>query len=65
MISFCVQVVTMERLNALHVVLEAFGNAKTLQNANATRCTHLISMDFDQSRQIASASVQVSTIRVF
>lgn len=40
-------------------MLEAFGNARTCLNLNATRCTNLISLDFDQSGQIASLSLQV------
>lgn len=60
--SFCFdfQVLTLEKLNALNTVLEAFGNARTCLNVNATRCTNLISLDFDQSGQIASLSLQVS-----
>ena len=53
------QVVTVEKLNAISMVLEAFGNARTVLNANATRFTQIFSLDYDQSGQIASASVQV------
>lgn len=49
----------MERLNALNTVIEAFGNARTCLNLNATRCTHLVNLDFDQAGQIASLSLQV------
>ncbi|XP_037808435.1 unconventional myosin-XVIIIa isoform X2 [Lucilia sericata] len=48
-----------EKVNSVNIILEAFGNAKTCLNANATRLTQLLSLDFDQSGQIASASLQV------
>ncbi|XP_004524014.1 unconventional myosin-XVIIIa isoform X1 [Ceratitis capitata] len=48
-----------EKVNSINIILEAFGNTKTCLNANATRFTQLLSLDFDQSGQIASASVQV------
>jgi len=49
-----------EKVNALCTILEAFGNTKTCLNSNATRMTQLLSLDFDQTGQIASASLQVS-----
>lgn len=49
----------MEKLNAISMVLEAFGNSRTMLNTNATRFTQIFSLDYDQSGQIASASVQV------
>ncbi|KMZ03246.1 uncharacterized protein Dsimw501_GD20308, isoform B [Drosophila simulans] len=48
-----------EKVNALCTILEAFGNTKTCLNTNATRMTQLLSLDFDQTGQIASASLQV------
>lgn len=54
------QVVTPEKLNAIWTLLEAFGNARTHMNINATRFTHIFSLDFDQSGAIASASIQVA-----
>ncbi|XP_076627599.1 unconventional myosin-XVIIIa isoform X2 [Colletes latitarsis] len=53
------KVLTTEKLNAVFTVLEAFGNSRTHMNSNATRFTQLFSLDFDQSGQIASASLQV------
>lgn len=50
---------SIEKLNALFTILEAFGNSRTHMNSNATRFTQLFSLDFDQSGQIASASLQV------
>lgn len=49
----------MEKLNSIFLLLEAFGNCRTDLNTNATRFTNIFSLDFDQSGQIASASVQV------
>ncbi|KAH8417188.1 hypothetical protein KR222_005934, partial [Zaprionus bogoriensis] len=48
-----------EKVGALCTILEAFGNTKTCLNSNATRMTQLLSLDFDQTGQIASASLQV------
>lgn len=56
------KILTIEKLNALFTVLEAFGNSRTHMNSNATRFTQLFSLDFDQSGQIASASLQVISI---
>ena len=53
------KILTVEKLNAVFTVLEAFGNSRTHMNSNATRFTQLFSLDFDQSGQIASASLQV------
>ena len=49
----------MEKLNGIFLLLEAFGNCRTPLNTNATRFTHIFSLDFDQSGQIAAASVQL------
>ncbi|XP_030078759.1 unconventional myosin-XVIIIa isoform X2 [Drosophila hydei] len=48
-----------EKVSALCTILEAFGNTRTCLNSNATRMTQLLSLDFDQTGQIASASLQV------
>ncbi|XP_075144896.1 myosin heavy chain-like isoform X3 [Haematobia irritans] len=48
-----------EKVNSINNILEAFGNTKTCLNSNATRMTQLLSLDIDQSGQIASASLQV------
>jgi len=48
-----------EKLNSISLLLEAFGNCRTALNGNATRFTNIFSLDFDQSGQIASASIQV------
>ncbi|XP_063988212.1 unconventional myosin-XVIIIa isoform X1 [Diachasmimorpha longicaudata] len=53
------KILTIEKLNALFTVLEAFGNSRTHMNSNATRFTQIFSLDFDQSGAIASASLQV------
>lgn len=48
-----------EKWQALYTILEAFGNSSTSMNGNATRFSQIISLDFDQAGQVASASVQV------
>lgn len=53
------KVLTPEKLSSVWTLLEAFGNARTAANANATRFTQLFSVDLDQSGQIASASLQL------
>jgi hypothetical protein len=47
------------RLTAIHLLLEAFGNSRTVMNATATRFTEIFSVDFDHSGLIVSASIQV------
>lgn len=53
------KVLTVEKLNAINTIMEAFGNTKTCMNNNATRFTQLFSLDFDHTGMIASASIQV------
>ncbi|NWI73033.1 MY18A protein, partial [Dryoscopus gambensis] len=52
------KVFSVEKWQALCTVLEAFGNSSTGMNGNATRFSQIISLDFDQAGQVASASVQ-------
>ncbi|XP_072302594.1 unconventional myosin-XVIIIa-like isoform X2 [Eucyclogobius newberryi] len=47
-----------EKWQAVYTVLEAFGNASTSLNGNASRFSHIASLDFDQSGQVTSASIQ-------
>uniref|UniRef100_A0A8C9WKU3 Myosin XVIIIAa n=1 Tax=Scleropages formosus TaxID=113540 RepID=A0A8C9WKU3_SCLFO len=49
---------SVEKWQAVHTVLEAFGNCTTPANANASRYSQIVSLDFDQAGQVASASVQ-------
>lgn len=48
-----------DRLSAIHLLLEAFGNSRTVMNAGATRFTEIFSVDFDHSGLIVSASIQM------
>jgi myosin-18 len=48
-----------EKWQAVYTILEAFGNSSTSMNTNASRFSHIISLDFDQAGQVASASIQV------
>ncbi|XP_039938060.1 unconventional myosin-XVIIIa isoform X8 [Hirundo rustica] len=52
------KVFSAEKWQALYTILEAFGNSGTGMNGNATRFSQIISLDFDQAGQVASASVQ-------
>ncbi|NXW64825.1 MY18A protein, partial [Eurystomus gularis] len=52
------KVFSAEKWQALYTVLEAFGNSSTGMNGNATRFSQIVSLDFDQAGQVASASVQ-------
>nr|XP_006817918.1 PREDICTED: unconventional myosin-XVIIIa [Saccoglossus kowalevskii] len=51
--------VTADKINAVHVLMQAFGSSKTIQSQHSTRCTQLFSLDFDHAGQIAAASLQV------
>ncbi|XP_067864348.1 unconventional myosin-XVIIIa isoform X6 [Heptranchias perlo] len=52
------KIVTVEKWQAVYSVLEAFGNSTTSMNSNATRFSQIVSLDFDQAGQVASASIQ-------
>ncbi|KAM4743337.1 unconventional myosin-XVIIIa isoform 3-T4 [Anableps anableps] len=47
-----------EKWQAVYTILEAFGNCSTTMNMNASRFSHVVSLDFDQAGQVASASIQ-------
>ncbi|XP_028276195.1 unconventional myosin-XVIIIa isoform X9 [Parambassis ranga] len=47
-----------EKWQAVYTILEAFGNSSTSMNTNASRFSHVVSLDFDQAGQVASASIQ-------
>uniref|UniRef100_A0A5F9D4G0 Myosin XVIIIA n=1 Tax=Oryctolagus cuniculus TaxID=9986 RepID=A0A5F9D4G0_RABIT len=52
------KVFSVEKWQALYTLLEAFGNCPTSMNSNATRFSQILSLDFDQAGQVASASIQ-------
>ncbi|XP_048374547.1 unconventional myosin-XVIIIa [Sphaerodactylus townsendi] len=52
------RVFSVEKWQALYTILDAFGNSSTSLNGNATRFSQIISLDFDQAGQVASASMQ-------
>lgn len=52
-----------EKGQALYSLLEAFGNSPTIMNGNATRFSQILSLDFDQAGQVASASIQVRDLQ--
>ncbi|XP_063060919.1 unconventional myosin-XVIIIa isoform X3 [Engraulis encrasicolus] len=47
-----------EKWQAVYTILEAFGNSATAMNSNASRFSQIVSLDFDQAGQVASASIQ-------
>uniref|UniRef100_A0A671X3A7 Myosin XVIIIA n=1 Tax=Sparus aurata TaxID=8175 RepID=A0A671X3A7_SPAAU len=47
-----------EKWQAVYTILEAFGNSSTSMNTNASRFSHVVSLDFDQAGQVAFASIQ-------
>ncbi|XP_036936479.1 unconventional myosin-XVIIIa-like [Acanthopagrus latus] len=47
-----------EKWQAVYTILEAFGNSSTSMNINASRFSHVVSLDFDQAGQVAFASIQ-------
>ena len=51
---------SVEKLNAMTILIEAFGNSRTILNTTASRFSQLTTIDYDHSGQIVSASVQVS-----
>ncbi|XP_042588915.1 unconventional myosin-XVIIIa isoform X3 [Cyprinus carpio] len=59
------KVYSAEKWQAVYTVLEAFGNCSTTMNVNASRFSHIISLDFDQAGQVASASVQTMLLEKF
>uniref|UniRef100_A0A8C6PI14 Myosin XVIIIA n=1 Tax=Nothobranchius furzeri TaxID=105023 RepID=A0A8C6PI14_NOTFU len=47
-----------EKWQAVYTILEAFGNSSSAMNTNASRFSHVVSLDLDQAGQVASASIQ-------
>ncbi|XP_050985364.1 unconventional myosin-XVIIIa isoform X2 [Labeo rohita] len=52
------KIFTAEKWQAVYTILEAFGNSPTSMNNNASRFSQIVSLDFDQAGQVASASIQ-------
>lgn len=52
------KVFSADKWQALYTLLEAFGNSPTVMNGSATRFSQILSLDFDQAGQVASASIQ-------
>ncbi|XP_051972512.1 unconventional myosin-XVIIIa-like isoform X5 [Xyrauchen texanus] len=59
------KVYSAEKWQAVYTVLEAFGNCSTAMNGNASRFSHIVSLNFDQAGQVASASVQTMLLEKF
>ena len=52
------QCLTLDKLNAITTLMEAFGNSRTIMNTNATRFSSLFSLDYDSLGHLVSASIQ-------
>ncbi|XP_023333583.1 unconventional myosin-XVIIIa [Eurytemora carolleeae] len=52
-------ILSLDKLSGIHTILEAFGNSRTLLNANATRFSQIFSVHYDHSGSIVSGSIQV------
>ncbi|KAJ8266379.1 hypothetical protein GJAV_G00129760 [Gymnothorax javanicus] len=52
------KIISAEKWQAVYTILEAFGNSATPMNGNASRFSQIVSLDFDQAGQVASASIQ-------
>lgn len=63
MCTLCWSFFAAEKLLAVYTVLEAFGNCNVPMNTSASRFSHIVSLDFDQAGQVASASIQVGPER--
>ena len=61
----CTQSVSVDKLNSIFALMDAFGNSRTIMNTNATRYTQMVSLDFDHAGQIGSASIQVCLLNYF
>ncbi|KAL4224255.1 TRAFAC class myosin-kinesin ATPase superfamily [Mactra antiquata] len=52
-------ILSVDKLNAMTELLEAFGCSRTILNTSASRFSQLTTLDFDHNGQVVSASVQV------
>jgi len=53
-----------EKLSAVHVLLDTFGGSRTISNTSTTNFTQISTFYFDHSGQIVSASFQVGLTRL-
>lgn len=51
------------KLDAVFILLEAFGNSRTIQNASATRFLQTTSVEFDRGGVMTAISIQVLNLR--
>ena len=52
------QAMSLDKINAINILLESFGTARTIMNSTATRFSSMISLDYDTLGHIVSASLQ-------
>jgi len=60
-VSVAVHLFPVEKLNAVHLLLDTFGGSRTISNTSTTNYTQISSFSFDHSGQIVSASFQVTS----
>lgn len=58
------KILTAEKVNAINVILEAFGNVKTCLNSNATRFSQILTLNFDHSGSIVSLAIEVFILNI-
>ncbi|XP_022085605.1 unconventional myosin-XVIIIa-like isoform X2 [Acanthaster planci] len=57
--------VTVDKIQAVATLVDAFGGARTVQNTSATRCSQILSLDFDHMGQIAAGSLQILVLEKY
>ncbi|XP_038062218.1 unconventional myosin-XVIIIa-like isoform X2 [Patiria miniata] len=57
--------VTVDKIQAVATLVDAFGSARTVQNTSATRCSQILSLDFDHMGQIAAGSLQILVLEKY
>ncbi|CAI9741202.1 unconventional myosin-XVIIIa-like isoform X3 [Octopus vulgaris] len=51
--------ITIDKVNSMDVLLETFGNSRTILNTNASRFSKLTTLDFDFSGQVSGITIQI------
>ena len=60
--SVCICCDAVEKLNAVHVLMDTFGGSRTISNTSTTNYTQISTLNFDHSGQIVSAAFQVAVV---
>lgn len=51
--------ITIDKVNSMDVLLETFGNSRTILNTNASKFSKLTTLDFDFSGQVSGITIQI------